>query len=286
MEVFRAIPDDLSPAAVAGVDAMLAAIRQEEGVDIPLAIESGSRAWGFPSPDSDYDCRFIYVRPARHHLTIWPRRDVIERPISDELDVNGWDLSKALRLALKGNAVVIEWLQSPIVYSADPVFRDDLLAFAERFTDRARLASHYLHLGQRQVARHLAEPQNVALKKIFYALRPTAALRWLRLHPDRTLPPMHFPTLVSQGDLSQEVRDLIDDLMAQKAVSREMGVGLMPASILAFVREELEKAAALDGLERRPVTDQARSAADALFEATTLRLGSARRTATPLLEPV
>ncbi|MBW8860581.1 MAG: nucleotidyltransferase domain-containing protein [Caulobacter sp.] len=284
MAAFRAIPDDLSPAAVAGVDAMLAAIRQDDGVHIPLAIESGSRAWGFPSPDSDYDCRFIYVRPARQHLTVWPRRDVIERPISDELDVNGWDLAKALRLALKGNAVVIEWLQSPIAYCVDPVFRDDLLAFAERFTDRTRLASHYLHLARRQVARHLVEPQNVALKKIFYALRPAAALRWLRLHPDRTLPPMHFPTLMGQGDLSSEVRDLVDDLMAQKAVSREMGTGLMPAPILAFVQEELDRAAGLDVLELRRVTPQARSAADKLFEATTLRLDSSQRTVAPPTE--
>jgi predicted nucleotidyltransferase len=107
--------EGLSSEAVAAVDSALAAIRQEHGVRIPLAIESGSRAWGFPSPDSDYDCRFLFVRPAEELVTLWLPRDVIELPLSSELDINGWDLRKALTLLLKGNAVVLEWLTSPIV---------------------------------------------------------------------------------------------------------------------------------------------------------------------------
>ncbi|MFE3443732.1 DNA polymerase beta superfamily protein [Nocardia sp. NPDC059180] len=84
-----------------------------------LAIESGSRAWGFPSPDSDYDCRFLYVASLDTYLSPWRTRDVIETPLVGLLDVNGWDLGKALRLLVKGNAVLIEWLQSPIVYRGD-----------------------------------------------------------------------------------------------------------------------------------------------------------------------
>jgi hypothetical protein len=82
---------------------------------MPLAIESGSRAWGFPSPDSDYDCRFIFVRPIEDYLSPWQRRDVIETPLEGDFDVNGWELGKAIRLLAKGNAVIIEWLMSPIV---------------------------------------------------------------------------------------------------------------------------------------------------------------------------
>jgi hypothetical protein len=108
MSMIRAISASMDPATVALIDARLEAIRRKHGVTIPLAIESGSRAWGFPSPDSDYDCRFVFIRPIEHYLTPWPDRDVIETPIEGDLDANGWDLGKALTLMLKGNAVIIE----------------------------------------------------------------------------------------------------------------------------------------------------------------------------------
>src|SRR5579862_9277778 len=118
----RAIPPSMNAIAVAKIDARLAATQREHVVAIPLAIESGSRAWGFPSPDSDYDCRFIFVRSIDDYLSLFASRDVIETPLTDDLDVNGWDIVKALKLLLKGNAVVIEWLTSPIIYSAEPWF--------------------------------------------------------------------------------------------------------------------------------------------------------------------
>lgn len=96
------------PNAPAAVLEALARIRAEHGVRIPLAVESGSRAWGFSSPDSDREARFLFVRPAAQLLTPWPPRDVIELPIVGDLDVNGWELGKALKLLLKGNAVVVE----------------------------------------------------------------------------------------------------------------------------------------------------------------------------------
>ena len=188
----RKIPASMDPAAVAQIDARLAAIRHDEPVAIPLAIESGSRAWGFPSPDSDYDCRFIFVRPVEHYLSPWPRRDVIETPLAGELDVNGWDLGKALKLLLKGNAVIVEWLTSPITYDCDPQFRAELLALARRTADRALIARHYLHLGERQRRSYFSDARAVPQKKIFYALRPAAALRWLRHHPGEAIAPMNF----------------------------------------------------------------------------------------------
>src|SRR4029079_5853412 len=114
------------------IDLRLSAIAREHEVKIPLAIESGSRAWGFPSRDTDYDCRFIYIRNLEDYLSLFPPRDVIETPLNGDLDVNGWDLAKAIRLLLKGNAVVIEWLTSPIIYTADEQFRDTFLSLAER----------------------------------------------------------------------------------------------------------------------------------------------------------
>jgi len=115
---------------VAQIDRLLDRVAREHGVFLPLVIESGSRAWGFPSPDSDYDCRFVFVRRAAQHLTPWPARDVIECPPEGDLDANGWDLGKALRLLVKGNAVIVEWLRSPVIYRAEAWFRDGFLEFA------------------------------------------------------------------------------------------------------------------------------------------------------------
>lgn len=163
--------------------------------------KSGSRAWGFPSPDSDYDCRFVYVRSREDYLSLWPRRDVIETPLDGLLDVSGWDVTKALRLAACGNAVVVEWLRSPVIHRGDQVLRDLLAAFCTEHAPVERVRRHYLHLaiGQRAKA-------SQAVKKLFYLLRPTMALRWMRLHPC-LLPPMHFPTLLDECDLPTAVRD-------------------------------------------------------------------------------
>lgn len=196
----RAIPADFDATTVAAIDGRLDGIVRDDHANILLAIESGSRAWGFPSPDSDYDCRFFFVRREDDYLTPWPRRDVIETPLEGDLDVNGWELGKALLLLLKGNAVVIEWLMSPIVYRGDPAFRTDMLALATDHADAHRIARHYLHLGERQRRTYFADGKAVKLKKIFYALRPAAALRWLRLHPEQAIAPMHFPTLMAECD--------------------------------------------------------------------------------------
>ena len=112
----RAIPDDLDATIVSAIDDRLAGIERDHRVTIPWAIESGSRAWGFPSPDSDYDGRFLFVRPAADYLRLTPLRDVIETPLDAIYDVNGWDARKALALLVGGNATVVEWLRSPIIF--------------------------------------------------------------------------------------------------------------------------------------------------------------------------
>lgn len=261
----RSIPNSMSPASVARIDQRLGAIETEAGVLILLAIESGSRAWGFPSPDSDYDCRFIYARPMDDYLTPWPVRDVIETPLEGELDVNGWDLGKALKLLLKGNAVVVEWLTSPIVYRGEANFRSELLAFATANLDRRMVAHHYLHLGERQRRLHFTDTAAIPLKKIFYALRPAAALRWLRLNPRATVAPMHFPTLMRECDPPIAVQAIVDNLVARKAATRELGSSSLPAAIGQFIDTEFEIARAnFDAMPSRIGAD-ARSAADTLF---------------------
>ena len=107
-------------------------LEAEYGVQILLAVESGSRAWGFASPDSDYDVRFIFWHPKDWYLSVFEQRDVIELPVDAVLDISGWDIRKALRLLWKSNAALIEWLNSPIVYRAHPKrkFLDELAPYA------------------------------------------------------------------------------------------------------------------------------------------------------------
>jgi len=234
----RTLAPDFDPAVVAAIDARLAAVVRDHHAVVLLAIESGSRAWGFPSPDSDYDCRFIYVRRREDYLALYPPRDVIEFPLDGALDVNGWDLGKALRLLLKGNAVVIEWLTSPYAYAGDPQFRDEALALAKVAARPAAIARHYLHLGERQRRTYFADHRAVELKKLFYALRPAVALRWLRLHPGAAVAPMHFPTLVADSDLPAEVAAIVQDLLNRKAITRELGTGPLPAPVAALIDAE------------------------------------------------
>ena len=133
----------IDPAFRSRAEAALATVEQEDGVRILLAIESGSRAWGFPSRDSDYDVRFIFVRPLSAYLSIVPPRDVIERPIDAELDLGGWDLRKALGLMVRSNAVVLEWLASPVVYQSEPAAVLALNNLARGAAHPPALAYHY-----------------------------------------------------------------------------------------------------------------------------------------------
>jgi predicted nucleotidyltransferase len=229
---------------VAQIDRLLDRATAEHGVFVPLAVESGSRAWGFPSPDSDYDCRFVFVRRAAQHLTPWTPRDVIEFPPENDLDANGWDLGKALRLLLKGNAVIIEWLRSPVIYRGEAWFRDAFLEFARQAATREAIGRHYLHLGARQRRVYFGDGSSVAQKKIFYALRPAATLRWLRMRPDEAVAPMHFPTLMAECDPPAALRAEVSDLMQRKATTRELGTAPLPPAVADFIDTELELARA------------------------------------------
>ena len=206
------------------IGAALSQIESEENATILLAIESGSRAWGFHSQDSDYDVRFLYARPVDWHLSVAPGRDVIERPIDSELDLSGWDLRKTLGLILKSNAVILEWLQSPIRYRETPELCDDLLAFCREALNHKALTWHYLRLGTRQREGLRGPDGRVKLKRYFYTLRPALALRWLRMHDGDPMVPMHMDALIDAADIPAPVRRWIDDLIAVKRVTGEMGM--------------------------------------------------------------
>jgi uncharacterized protein len=238
----RSIPPEMDDKKIALIDAMLDRIVDEHRVFLPLAIESGSRAWGFASPDSDYDCRFVFVRRAAAHLTPWSPRDVIELPLGGDLDANGWDLGKALRLLLKGNAVIVEWLRSPVIYRGQAWFRDSFLEFARDAASREAIGRHYLHLGERQRRVYFGDGTSVAQKKIFYALRPAAALRWLRMRPTEAVAPMHFPTLMAECDPPAALQEEVAGLMRRKALTRELGAAPLSPAVTGFIDSEFERA--------------------------------------------
>src|SRR5436190_18752929 len=121
----------------------LAQLEAERNVRVLFACESGSRAWGFASRDSDYDVRFLYVHVRDWYLSVEARRDVIEQPIADDLDLSGWELRKALQLLRKSNPPLLEWLKSPVVYKRDPVFVAECEALAAKYYSPRKCFAHY-----------------------------------------------------------------------------------------------------------------------------------------------
>jgi predicted nucleotidyltransferase len=214
-------------------------IEVEDNLRILFAIESGSRAWGFPSPDSDYDVRFIYARPVDWYLTITPGRDVFELPIEGDLDINGWDIKKALGLLLKPNPVMLEWLSSPIRY----VWNDDVCAkltdFSREVTHCAACLNHYLHLGGRQWDIYIDGKDEVNLKKYFYIVRPAMAVRWMRMHP-AIIPPMNFQELLAGIDLVADLTAALNDLLLAKSRSKEIGKAPRVEIIDDFIVSEFD----------------------------------------------
>ncbi len=216
------MPENISPEIHEKIMTELERLEEEHGIRILFAIESGSRAWGFPSPDSDYDVRFVYARPMADYLTLTPPRDVMELPIDSLLDINGWDIKKALGLLLKANPVLLEWLQSPIKYIWDEAICNDLLAFARKTTYGRACLYHYLSLGQRQRKVYIEGQSSVNLKKYFYVVRPAMAIRWLRLNSG-SLPPMNFHDLKDGIDLPVDLATELDILLEKKSRSKELG---------------------------------------------------------------
>ena len=170
----------------------LSEIENRENVKILLAVESGSRAWGFASPDSDYDVRFIYVRPKENYLRLEKTRDVIELPIEGELDINGWDLDKTLRLLRASNPTLFEWFSSPIVYR-ETSFAQEFRGIMQRYFSSKRGLSHYLSMASSNYREYL-KGDTVKAKKYFYVLRPVLACRWIL--DKGTPPPMLFSELM------------------------------------------------------------------------------------------
>ena len=245
------------------IQSRLSEVERDFGVRFLFAIESGSRAWGFPSPDSDFDVRFVYAHDPDWYLSIEPGRDVIELPIEDDWDINGWDIKKAIGLLLKPNPVLIEWLCSPIRYRWNEQACSRLQNFAERVATPTDCIPHYYHLAKRQWDRNNGDASDVNLKKYFYVLRPALALRWVRMNPDQ-LPPMNFQKLVDGTALADALLERIGILLEQKARASEIGSGARIPEIDALIANELDWARA-NMPDKQPLTQSVRDSADTLF---------------------
>jgi uncharacterized protein len=196
----------------------LGRIEREQSVRVLLAVESGSRAWGFASPDSDYDVRFIYAHDRDWYISVVEPRDVIEQMLPGDLDVSGWDLRKTLRLFSKCNLALNEWLGSPLVYSEVTEFRRRLAQLMPRFFNPAAGIHHYRSMAARTFSENYAD-DHIGIKKLFYVLRPLLACRWIESR--RSQPPTAFAELVAAEFVSSDEREWIRDLLVRKADARE-----------------------------------------------------------------
>ena len=210
------------------VNALLDGVEGRYGVRVLLAVESGSRAWGFASPDSDFDVRFVYQEPLDRMVRLFPGRDVIEEmtPYAPDgagvpIDLVGWSLPKTLRLAAASNPQLCEWAAGTITYRADPGFLDLLRGLTVQVSPRV-LAHHYRGLAKKTVCDYLAGPGEPRGKKYLYAVRSLLAANWMLDHPTPgSAPPVRFDRLRAENRVSAPVASSIDALLEWKTALGE-----------------------------------------------------------------
>ncbi|WP_372634293.1 nucleotidyltransferase domain-containing protein [Cohnella sp.] len=246
-------------------------LESEEQIRILYACESGSRAWGFPSRDSDYDVRFVYIRKPEWYLSIFERRDVIERPISDKLDISGWDLRKALNLFRKSNPPLLEWLQSPIRYAEKSEVAEQLRRISPLAFSPKSCMYHYLNMARGNYREYL-QGERVRIKKYFYVLRPVLACEWIERYGE--MPPMEFDRLVErliprEGSL----REALAELLTRKKAGEELDIEPRLAPINDYLEKrlrELENSA----LEMKTADAKLGDKLDDLFRSALIENGS------------
>ena len=216
----------------------LARIEERHDVHVLFACESGSRAWGFASPDSDYDVRFLYVHKLDWYLRVASQRDVIELPIDDELDISGWELRKAMGLMTSSNPTLFEWFDSPIIYRQDDAATQALKTLGASLYSPLKGRWHYLSMAKKNFREYL-QGDTVRLKKYLYVLRPLLAAQWL--DSGRGVPPMRFADLADAMVASDLLKQEINALLAIKMTSGEAKEGPPFPRIQQFIVETLQE---------------------------------------------
>lgn len=215
----------------------LAELEQQHNVRILFACESGSRAWGFPSPDSDYDVRFIYAHEPLWYVTLAERSDVLDLPVNEVLDIGGWDIRKALRLMTKSNAVIFEWMQSPIMYRKDDAFLEELKQIAPGSFSPIAALHHYLSMAKGKYAECM-EGEQVKLKRYMYCLRATLSALWI--HNRQSIPPMELQYLLEELP-DAPLRKRVAHLVELKATQAESYLHPHETELERFLAEGIER---------------------------------------------
>ena len=188
-------------------------------IKILYAVESGSRAWGFASTDSDWDVRFIYIHKLDWYLKIDDLRDNHEEILPNEIDLAGWELKKALRLFRKSNPPMLEWLRSPIIYIEQFSTADSLRKLTTEYFNPKSCLHHYLHMAEGNYKVYL-QKENVRVKKYFYVLRPLLACDWIK--QTNSMAPMEFQKLVNSQITDQNIKTEIQNLLERKIAGEEL----------------------------------------------------------------
>lgn len=198
----------------------LARIEAEHEIKILLAVESGSRAWGFASTDSDWDVRYIYIHKLDWYLRIDDLKDSQEKILPNDLDLSGWELKKALKLFRKSNPPMLEWLRSPIVYTEQFSTAEKLRDLSEKYFNPKSCMYHYLSMAKGNFKEFLADKDLVKSKKYFYVLRPVLACDWIR--NKNSFPPMEFQDLVDSQVTDEKLKTEIGELLKRKMSGEEL----------------------------------------------------------------
>lgn len=211
-------------------------IEEKEKVRVLYAVESGSRAWGVESPDSDYDVRFVYVRRREDYLKLEEQKDVIEWQLDEVLDINGWDLKKTLVQFHKGNATLFEWADSPIVYKTTEEWEAVYESAKPYFSVKAALY-HYYGTANSTFKQYLQEDE-VKYKKYVYALRPLLACKYIEERHE--IPPVKFGDLLKQS-LPERLREEIKEMLMIKAESDEKDLKPKMPVIQEYIEKEIDR---------------------------------------------
>ncbi len=218
------------------IEQELLRLEKEHDIKILYAVESGSRAWGFASQDSDWDVRFIYLHNSDWYLSIDEKKDSIEQMLPNDLDLSGWELRKALKLFKKSNPPLLEWLYSPIVYLERPLIIKQLRGLLTEFYNPKACLYHYFHMAEGNFKEFLLRDM-VRVKKYFYVLRPVLACEWIE--KDDSSPPVEFEKLVNRYVINAAVKREIDTLLVRKMSGEELAVEPKNQLLNDFLEERL-----------------------------------------------
>lgn len=215
----------------------LSEIERDNNIKILYAVESGSRGWGFASKDSDYDVRFIYAHTYDWYLSIEDKKDFIEVPINNLLDINGWDIRKTLIHYKKSNPTLLEWLSSPVIYTENYSFAQKLRDLLPDYFSPVPTIYHYLHIAKNKFE-EIMNTDQVKIKKYFYILRPILACMWVEAK--NTMPPMEFYKLMAEQQLNNTIVDEINKLLNKKTLGLEVDIEPKSPVILNFLSNQIE----------------------------------------------